>query len=195
MRRFRKARLTKNKQKLAHAHSLVVTHGPGSVPTKFILTETQGGARSLSGAGSAVQSSRDTEETCQVGDLIKYLNIFIQTSSKNAALNVNMGWLEWAVVCKREADADIPITQLGVSTLGVVANQMYRNECILTGNFPLGLDVPNSVPIIVKLPKTKQYLTLGDTYVLFVYYRTSSSTETATDSVKSVLSTIFNSYG
>ncbi len=193
--RFRRYKaVTRGKQALKHASTMLVNIGSASVPTKFVIAETEGGARSVSGAPKSVQSFRSTDETCQVGDCIKYVNVIFQASPRLDQI-ADSGWIEWAIVGKREADVDIPIGQTGVQTLGVIANQMYRNEVIYTGVFPVGKAQANSQSVMVKIPKTKQWLHIGDTIVVFAYFRSNLSTDVSTDRVRLVMSYIYKSYG
>ncbi len=186
--------MTLGKQMLKHAGTLLANIGNASVPTKFVICETEGGARSTTGAAKSVQGSRSTEETCQVGDIIKYINIFFQIGPRTAAIPES-GWLEWCVVCKREADADIPTGQTGVFTLPVIAQNMYRNEVVFTGVIPVSNTQPNAQTVMLKIQKAKVRLNLGDTIVIFAYFRSVVSTDVQTDSNRLVMSYIYKSYG
>ncbi len=195
MARFRRIRRqTMGKQMLKHSGTLLANIGNASVPTKFIICETEGGARTTTGAEQVIQANRTTDEVCQVGDIVKYVNIIIQCGPRTAAIPES-GWLEWAVVAKREADADIPTTQTGNETIGVIAQRMYRNEVIFTGVFPMSNTQPNSQQIMLKIPKSKVRLNLGDTICIFAYFRSVVSTDMQTDSNRLVMSYIYKSYG
>lgn len=193
MRHF-KRRITLGKQPLHHSGTLLDNVGSGSVPTKFVTIETEVGPRSTTGAPKSVQSFRSTDEICQIGDCIKYVNLFIQVAPRTATAN-DVGWLEWAYVCQRENDADIPITQVGNQTLGVIAKQMYRNECVYTGNIPIGSAQANKLDIQLKIPKPKTFLHIGDEYNLYVYYRSTNSADVQTDNIRVILSYFYTSYG
>ncbi len=164
------------------------------MPGKYVIAETEGGARSLSGAATQIQGNRTTDERCNVGDLIKYVNIQIEVAGRVIDDANQNSWLEWAFVCKREADADIPITQVGTQTLGDIATNMYRNECIYTGMIPIGINQGNGQNLMIKLPKTKQYLRLGDTFVIFTYIRSSNSVAASTTSHRLIQSFNFKCY-
>lgn len=193
-RRFVK-RQTKGKGTQRHAGTLVIaSHGPGSTPDSFRIVETEGGNRTVDGSAQTFSASRSTDETCNVGDLIKFLNIFIQTGPRLDSNQIGQGWLEWVVKVGKGSDTLIPITNMGTETLGVVANRMFPGQCLMSGNFPVGRDQPNSVAISLKVPKKAQYLVMGDQIDVWIYFRTSNSTEMGTNNVRSWISYIYKAY-
>ena len=153
-------------------------------------------ARTTTGASQVIQDGSSTGETVDIGNQIKYLNIFIQASPRDSGASDNdrKGWLEYALVMNKESDTVIPITNLGTATLGDVATKMYRNETIWTGNFPVGNAQPNSANLVIKVPRFKQKIRIGDEWSLYCYYRDSKSTSTDTDTIRLVTSTIYKSY-
>ncbi len=178
-----------------HSGTILSNTGPGSAPAKLIIMETEAGARTLSGAAQTIQSARSTDEICNAGDLIKYLNIFIQVAPRDVAPTADRnGWLEWAMVTKREADVDIPSSQTGVSTLATIATRMYRNECVYTGFIPVGAQQANGQSISIKIPKPKQKIKIGDTFVLFTYFRGSSAADVSTDTLRLLTSYMYKCY-
>ncbi len=187
---------TRGKGRSQHSGTLVVaSHGPGTAPTPFRIAETQGGARTIDGTVQSYADERRTDETCNVGDLIKFLNIFIQTGARGTSTDETQeGWLEWVVIGGKESDIAIPITNLGTQTLGVVANRMFPGQCLLSGNFPIGLTQPNKVDIVLKVPKKYQYLQQGSQIEVWIYFRTANSVDTGTTAVKSFISYIYKAY-
>ncbi len=193
MARFRR-RTTLGMSSEQHADTKIHVIGPGTVlVANHIMRETEGGPRSTAGGDQTIQVGRGLGEECNVGDICKYINIFIQAGPRDNT-DVNVGWIEWAFVRKKELDADPVNTNLGTLTLGTVCTNYFRQECIYTGNIPIGTTNANSQNITIKIPKQYQKLTLGDEWVLYLFARNVSSTETATDSMKVVTSFIYRNY-
>ncbi len=186
--------MLKGKLGIAHAGTLLSNIGHGSVPTEFEVLETEAGTRTLTGASQTITDSRSTAEVVNIGDIVKYINLFIQISSRSSIDEDRQGWLEWAFVCVKESEASIPITNLGVDTLGVCANRMYRNECIYTGNIPCGMAVPNSLDIKIKIPKSKQIIRFGDEWRFYVFWRSNNSADMSTIDMRCVQSFMYKAY-
>jgi len=158
----------------------------------MIIVESSAGART-----EAVQELQDqafTDETCRAGDLIKFVNVHIQCASRNNTSANTMGWIEYAVVWKRESESDLTTTQLGILTLGTVATNRYRNDCLWTGFIPMFIDGANGANIALKMPKTKQYLRIGEELVLFVSFRSQNSAAVGTDDNRIILSYNYKAY-
>ncbi len=183
---------TRGKSGVKHAGTNLVNSGSGSVPTKFIIIESAAGDRTE--GSQTIQQDATTDERCRTGDLIKFVNIHIQCASRVGNEDERMGWLEYACVWKRGAESDLSITQLGVQTLGETATNLYRNDCIWTGFVPIGLTQPNGVSLALKMPKSKQFLKLGEEFVLFTYFRSQNSASVATTSIRQVNSFNYKAY-
>ncbi len=190
-RRF-KTKLTRGKKGVKHAGTLLANIGSGSVPTKMIIIESEGGVATE--AVKAIQDQAFTDETCRTGDLIKFVNIHIASSPRLPLNDEHVGWLEYAVAWKREDTADLTITQLGTLTLGTVATNFYRDGCLWTGFLPVGREQSNGVNLSLKMPKKEQYLIVGRELVLFVYFRSQLSTSTGTNDNRVVLSYNYKAY-
>ncbi len=176
-----------------HSGTLVANIGPDGPPLKMIIVKTSGGPRSVDGGHQTIQSLASTDEDCRTGDIIKYVNVHLQASPKGDNDNRN-GWIEYAIVCKREADADIPSTKIGTQTIGDIATAMYRNECIWTGFFPMGKQQANGAELHLKIPKNKSFLHLGDEIVIFTQFRSGDSAATGSLSHRLVRSFNFKAY-
>ncbi len=190
---FKKFRpkLTRGKTGTKHAGTLLANIGPGSVPTKLIIIESEAGARVE--AVFALQDQAFSDETCRSGDLIKFINIHIGGAARTAVTD-EIGWVEWAVVWKREGESDLANTQLGTLTLGTVATNRYRNDCLFTGTVPLNRNSASFQEVSLKMPRSKQFLKVGEECVLFVAYRSSNSADVTTDDVRVVLSYNYKAY-
>jgi len=192
-RRIRKQ--TRGKGHSTHSGTLVLaTLGPARAPDEFRIVETQGGLRTIDGTVQTYADERRTDETCNVGDLCKFLNVFIQVGPRFDSTPAANGWLEWAILGGKESDIVIPITNLGTQTLGVVCNRMFPGQVLLTGNIPVSFQVPNSQAIQIKMPRKYQFLALGDQIRVIVYFRTSNSTETGVNQVRAFISYIYKAY-
>jgi hypothetical protein len=153
-------------------------------------------ARTTSGSAQTIQDGSTTGETVDIGNQVKYLNIFIQASPRpeEATPDDGAGWIEYALVMNKESDTPIPITNTGTQTLGDIATKMYRNECIWTGNFPLGVRQANSANLVIKVPRFKQKIRIGDEWSLYCLFRSNSTTATGNTQVRLITSTIYKSY-
>lgn len=175
-----------------HAGTLVANIGAASVPTKYVVIETDAGAREE--GSQVIQGNATTDEVCRTGDLIKFVNLHIQIAGRDSTDEESMGWLEYAAVWKREAEADITTTELGTLTLGTVATNLYRNDCIWTGFVPVGLNQPNGVNLALKMPKSKCYLKLGEEFILFLAYRSQFASGVSTISQRLIVSHNYKAY-
>ncbi len=192
-RRFK--RTTKGKQAIQHAGTVVDNIGGATVPQEQVVLKTSAGARNTTGANQNITSNRDTGNLCNVGDQVKYINLFLEIAARNAeGINDATGWLEWAFVCCKETETNVPITTVGVQTLATVCTNMFRNECIYTGVLPCGLDIPNSVPIKIKIPSTKQFIRIGDEWRFITYWRDLKATSTSTISNRIIKSFMYKGY-
>ncbi len=195
MARFRKTRpkLGKGVQK---SDSIVFNVGAATAPSQHVILQTGGGARSTTGAVKGIQDNADTGDICNVGDVVKYVNIMAQGATKapGAVTVEDVGWIEWALVMVKESENVIPITLLGTKSLMDVANQMYRNECIYTGFFPVGGAQPNGVTMSFKVPRFKQSITLGDEWSMYYSYRDVIATSVGTNDVRIVSTAIYKTH-
>lgn len=196
MARRRVRKLTMGKQGIQHAGTIVGNTGGASVPAEQVILKTEAGPRNVTGANQDITAERDTGNKVNVGDLIKYVNLFIQCGHRNAAINVDSGhgWLEWALVCCKETETNVPITTIGVQTLGVICTNMFRNECIFTGAMPIATDQPNYLPISLKIPTTKQFIRIGDEWRFITYFRDMLATSSDTAAVRLIKSFIYKGY-
>ncbi len=188
--------VTKYKVGIQHADTKLVNSGSGSIPDTFEIMETEAGLRSTTGATQTIQDSASTGEVCRVGDIIKYVNLFVETGPRNnqGVAQDRTGWLEWAFVCVKESETTVPITAVGTQTLGVICTNMFRNECIYTGSIPTGVDQTNYASIVIKIPKFKQKIRLGDEWRFITYFRAVNSASVGTVETRQVKSFMYKTY-
>ncbi len=194
----RKSLMQKVRTGYKHSDTLVHTIGSASAPSLHNIMDTASGPRSVDGAHQDFAIESLTDETCQVGGIVKYINLILQCcvrpNETSGAANNNVGWIEWAVVMVKETETQAPITQLGTQTLGDICTAMYRNECIYTGAIPCGDTLPTVQNIALKVPRSKQRIRIGDEWRLYLYYRDVSSTAMGTDTARVISSVNFKEY-
>ncbi len=197
MRHFRK-RQTSGKVPIKHSSTLVDNTGAG-VGSYFVhnILKTEAGARLTTGGVQEIKDTANNEEQCNVGDIIKYINICLECSPRGANPtndNDNAGWLEWAVCYQEERDIDPTTANIGVLTLGCIASHFYRENCLMTGCFPLGTKQAMSQDIKIKVPAKWTRLRTGYVCNIICYVRTSNSTDVRTDSHRLIASSHFKCY-
>ncbi len=188
--------MTMGKVAMQHAGTVVTNNGSGSVPHTQVVLLTEAGARNVTGANQDVTAERDTGNKCNVGDVCKYINLFIETGPRT---NIDLerdriGWLEWAFVCVKETETTVPITTMGVQTLGVVCTNMFRNECIYTGMIPVGEKQANSLNISLKIPSTKSTIRIGDEWRFITWFRSVDAASTSIGANRIVKSFMYKGY-
>ncbi len=192
----RRQGITRFKTGIQHADTKVLNAGHGSIPDTFEVLETEGGLRTVTGSTQTIQDSASTGEVVRSGDIVKYINLFIQCAPRASigTDDTRVGWCEWAFVMVKESETTVPITDTGTLTLGTICTNMFRNECIYTGNFPVGQTQSNSANIVIKVPKFKQKIRLGDEWRLITMWRSSLSTDTGTAQMRFIKSFMYKSY-
>jgi len=187
--------MTRGKSFLKHSSTLLATIGPATSPiTRLSLVQTTVGARDEDGSSTTITSSRSTEQNCFAGDIVKYINIHIQTSPTDQT-STRQGWLEYAVIQKKEDVLDPVNTNLGTQTLGDICTQYLRDQCLWTGFIPIGTTMPNGAELKIKIPPKFCRLTRGDEFVLYVAFRSNNSADVTTNANRVILSYNFKSYG
>ncbi len=196
--RHRIRRATFGKDAIKHSSTLVDNTGPG-VGSFFahVIFKTGVGKRLIAGGIQTVQDSSTTENTCQISDVIKYINICLECSPRGANPtndNDNAGWLEWAVVWQREENTNPTVANIGVLTLGCIASHWARENCLMTGCFPLGTKQAMAQDIKIKLPVKAVKLHMGDILKIYCFIRTSNSADARTDSHRLIASSHYKVY-
>jgi len=179
---------------IKHASTRVANIGPSATggPEKFVIVDTDAGPRVET--SQTIQDNATTASNCTVGTLVKYINLHIQCASRTEQTGNSMGWVEYAVVCKREQTADPTNAQAGLLTLGNVCTNLYRGQCIWTGFVPIFINGANGSELSLKLPKEYQFQKIGYETVLYVWFRSQNSAATGDDSNRIVLSYNYKAY-
>ncbi len=172
-----------------HSGTFIENAGGASTPGNFVILETSGGERSDTGAPQTIQSFSSTDSDCKTGDTCKQVNLTLQCSPRvnQTELDTTV-WLEWALICVRANETEVPTTRTGVQTLGDICTNMYRGECIYSGAIPIGTKQPAVAVIVLKIPKHKKKIKLGDQWRFLTYFRDTVATSTSTNAVRVVKS-------
>ncbi len=191
-------RQTRGKVPIKHGSTLFDNTGPG-VGSFFrhLIWETDVGARSGNGLIKVIKDQADTGNECNVGDVVKYVNICIQCSPRGADstnLKDDCGFLEWAIYWEDQTTVAMGVANIGTDTLGVLSGRTYRQDAIYSGCLPLGSRQALSTDLHIKIPKRMCRLRLGSRLNIICYARGSSSTDTRTDSFRLVVSSQFKAY-
>ncbi len=190
----RKRRMLQMKTFEKHSDTKVHIIGPGTVGVPFqIVRDTEQGARSPDGNTDTIQLGRGNNEECNQGDIVKYINLIIQSSPRSADA-VKGGWIEWAFCIMKNSDTAPTKTNLGTNTLGDVMIKYLRNQCIMTGVIPIGQYSSSVVNIQIKIPKQWCVLKTGDEWKVFLNGRTANATATETDTWMVLTSFIYKNY-
>ncbi len=191
----RRLSIAKFKTGIQHAETSVGNTGAGAVES-FSFLETSGGPRATGGAEKTITASRTTGDVVNVGDVVKYVNLFIEAGPRPTIEDPNdrTGWIEYAIVMVKESETAVAVTNLGTLTLANVCTNMFRNECIWTGAFPIGTAQPNSTSIVVKVPRFKQKIRLGDEWRLIMHFRAVDAAAVGTTAVRFIMSAMYKAY-
>ncbi len=179
------------------AVALTSTIGNGSNVGEFTLVQTNTGDRSLDGSAQVIRAESSTSNIVQISDIVKYVNIIMQsavTEEGQTAQNDTQGWLEWAVVWRNEVAIPIPSTNLGTTPLGVLASHMFRGDCLMTGQFPVSVNLPNVETVTLKLPNKAVKWKIGAVLTLYTFFRSSNVTDLTTDTVRLIESAHYKVY-
>ncbi len=190
--------LTMGKTAIKHASTLISNTGPG-VGSFFghVIYETDVGLRPTGGAVKTIKAEADTGRIINVGDIVKYVNVCVECSPRgvdSSNIKDDSGWLEWALVFQQEANQSVSVANIGIQSLGVTCTNFYRENCFMTGCFPVGSRQSMAQDLKFKLPDKAVKIRMGFILKLFCYLRGSSSTDTRTDSNRLLVSSNFKCY-
>ncbi len=185
------------KQQVQHSNTFVKNTGPAAGPEFLRVVDCAAGARTTTGAAKSITQNRGTDELCNIGDQIKYVNVFLQAAIRSTTGtddDERVGWLEYGYVIEKEDATSVPLTSIGTTSLQVVLKRMFPSGTIWTGNMPVGKLQPNSVALHLKIPKNKVMLRDGDVHRFYFYFRDVKSTAIETDSCRVIVSSMYKGY-
>jgi len=164
----------------------VATIGPSSAITDVSLISVPG--RSSDGGNVTIRDSQGINSLCNVGDIIKYVNIRIQSGpTDETPEDDTSGWIEWAIVKFKEGKVTVPTTNIGILTLGDICTKMFRGDCCLTGAMPIGGDQPSVQDIVFKIQ-------LASELVIFLAFRSTNAASVATNLNRLIVSANYKDY-
>lgn len=187
------------KDPIKKSTTLVANIGTGSAGiTSHVFIDTDVGGRNLAGAAQTIRDNQTTSNICNVGNIIKYVNLCIQVASRNVTGDVptpdDNGWLEYAIVKHKEVRQTMSIAGIGTETLMTLAARAFRGDCLWTGCLPLGASQPNSMDMRIKVPKIFTKLQIGSSMEILVWFRSTNTTDLRTDSTRVLLSSQYKCY-
>ncbi len=191
--RRRIVRRTMGKDPIKKSLTVLANVGQGSTPAALnVVNVTE---RTSDGASVTIRDSQNISSAANVGDIVKYVHLVIQAANRDANVEPgDAGWLEWAVTFQKETITSIPTTNTGTLTLGVIAQRMFRGDCLMTGQIPVGSIQPITQEIMIKIPKNKVKLQLGSNLQFHTFFRSTDSTDMRTDNVRLVKSAFYKLY-
>jgi len=195
--RHRIRRQTMGKDAVKKSTTLVANIGNGSAAMfTHILVSTDVGVRNIQGATETIKDTADTDNVCNVGDIVKYLNICIQVGPRDdpGPENNNNGWLEYGIVKYKEVFQTATVANLGLHTLADVLTKSFRGDVLWTGCMPVGNNQPNSIDLKIKLPKIVTKMQIGTFVSLFCAFRSTDATDLRTDSHRIISSALYKVY-
>lgn len=194
--RRRIKRQTMGKDAIKKSSTAIIVFGQGSTVSRHTVIVANTGTRDLSGATQTIRAEQDTDKTCNIGDIIKYLNICMAISPRADAgmEDDNNGWLEYAIIKHKEVRQGITSTQLGLHSLMDVCTKAFRGDCLWTGCLPVGQQQPNSLDLKIKLPKVFTKIQLGSELEILYHFRSANSADVRTNSHKLVSTVQYKCY-
>jgi len=194
--RRRIKRQTMGKDAIKKSSTAIIVFGQGSTVSSHQVIVTNTGGRDLSGATQTVKQEQSTDSTCEIGDIIKYLNICMAVGPRADAgmEDDNNGWLEYAIIKHKEVKQNITSTQLGLHSLMDVCTKAFRGDCIWTGCLPIGQQQPNSLDIKIKIPKIFTKMQIGSELEILYHFRSVNSADVRTNSHKLVSTAQYKCY-
>jgi len=166
------------------------------------LVAVDAGFRNTTGNTTNVLQQQSTDAVCNVGNIIKYINLCIQIAPRMLGedppnvdpIPDDNGWLEYAIVKYKENRTNPDTSNLGTNTLGDVCTKAFRGDCLWTGCLPIGAIQGNALDLVIKLPKIITKIQLGTSIALFCHFRSVNSTDLRSDSHRLVTSFHYKCY-
>ncbi len=181
------------KEAIKKSATLISLIGPSTPPDRLDLITVP--IRSTDGSTVPIRDDQNTGTDANVGDIVKYINIRVQTGpADETSEDDTSGWLEWAIVKFKETSSSPGIANTGIKTLGDICMSKYRGDCLLTGAIPVGGDQPSVLDIALKVPKVFIKMQLGSKLSFFFYFRSVNQASTSTTLNRCITSTYYKLY-
>lgn len=137
------------------------------------------------GGGGHVLEGADTKSVVSPNSCVKYVNILFETGLRDTA-PAAPGFLEYAVVFRSELETTFTIPSsltsgFGTLTVGDMCRNLYRGDCIWYGSFPVSREIPQVVPLKIKLPDKACKYKRGSSLWLILGHHGLNVADTTTD--------------
>lgn len=154
----------------------------GSITHESLIFATR---LASSSGSSTVYAGVDTEREVAPNAIIKYVNILFETGLRDTA-PAAPGFIEYAVVFRHELEANYTIpaaftAAFSTQTIGDIARNFYRGDCIWYGSFPISREIPQVIPLKIKLPDKCCQYKRGSELVLIIGHHGLNVADTTTD--------------
>ncbi len=150
------------------------------------VEEIYGPNKFLAATGtSPVLNVADTMSTVGPNTIIKYVNVMFETGLRDTA-PAAPGFIEYAVIhIDRETGPYVIPASItggfGTQTLGDLCRNIYRGDCIWYGSFPVSREIPQTVPLSIKLPDKACRCKSGAQLLLLVGHHGLNVADTTSD--------------
>ena len=187
------------KEGLKKSSTVLANIGSGTTAVQSLTIIRTGSApRDGSGGNIVIKNFEDNDNQCEIGDIVKYVNICLQAGPRWITGDVptaeDNGWIEYALIKYREGTIVPAVTNLGTKTLADICTKAFRGDCIFSGCAPIGAQQPMSLDMKIKLPKVMTKIQRGSLLVFYFWFRSVSSTDTRTDSHRVIASCLYKNY-
>ncbi len=127
----------------------------------------------------------DLEKICSPNSVIKYINVRFETGLRDTA-PAAPGFIEYAMVVLEE-QAGAYIIPAGITagfstkTIGDMARQQYRGNCIWNGSFPVSREIPMVYDMKIKIPDKFCKNKVGKAIILLIGHHGLNVADVTTD--------------
>ena len=144
------------KDAIKKSGTLIANIGQGTLGVhSHVIIDTNIGQRDSTGITRNILQQQTTDNECNLGNIIKYVNLCIEIGPRTDAgqEDNNNGWLEYGIVKYKETFIAPETNSLGTNTLGDNLTKNFRGDVLWTGCLPCGSQQPNAVDLRLKIPK------------------------------------------
>ncbi len=180
--RHRVKRQTMGKEPRIMSRSVLQDINAGSLAFQPIIESFT--TASAAGAGLAFAQA-DTASEIAPNTIVKYVNIKFETGLRDTA-PAAPGFMEYAVIFIDKATSAYSIpgaftSAFSTQTVGDIARNFYRGDCIWYDSFPISREIPQVVTCKIKLPDKACKYRRGSTLVLIMGHHGLNVADTTTD--------------
>jgi len=152
-----------------------------------------------SGVGTGTVFDADTKQRCSPNSIVKYMNIKFELAVQTTTSPISQdGWMEYVLIYFDEMQAaptvDAIITAgVTTQTLGDLARNLYRGNCIWFDSIPVYKDLATAQTVKIKIPDSFCKNKRGRVLSMISLFRSKDAADT--DSLcKAIYTTMFKCY-